>query len=57
VVFRAGYLQSVILQIWSLISNIGGVLGMAAGMSAFSVVEIVFTSIQVIIVLITGRGY
>jgi hypothetical protein len=42
-------------QIWALIGNIGGIIGMAAGMSVFSIVEITFSCLQIIIVLLTGR--
>ncbi len=43
------------VQIWDLIGNIGGIIGMAAGMSVFSIVEIAFSCLQIIIVLITDR--
>jgi hypothetical protein len=47
--------QHTLAQMWALISNIGGIIGMAAGMSVFSIVELVFTFLQIILVLVTGH--
>ena len=51
------YAEAPVYTIWDFIGNVGGVIGMAAGMSIFSIVEIVFHVGQILFVLATGKGY
>ena len=51
------YRTNVTFQLWDFIGNVGSIIGWLAGMSIFSIVEIVFIVGQIIFVMITNKGY